>query len=281
MATLYDYWHLIVPEYIPMAITTLLVGAVATTGSLPDWRFWPLAFALFCIVGAFNSFNALADRAIDRINRPERPIPMGAISEKQALLFAMLLYFVALLVAYLINVYVFGVIFIAVIVTAAYSYPEIDLKRRYVVGTLTVTVFYSILCFIAGWALYPTYAIPVEIMLFLFILGFSLSITKDFMDIPGDSFNKANTLPVKHGYLQSIGIVFIVLTFAFLFLAFLIYSEKLPTKFYALLLFYPLMFFNVSSFRKHAKSFYTNHLFLKTIILIITLELVFVGLTVW
>jgi len=281
MASIFDYWHLIVPEYIPMAITTLLVGAVATTGTLPDWRFWPVAFALFCVVGAFNAFNAIADREIDKINQPGRPIPKGTVSEKQALFFAILLYFVALLVAYWINPFVFGVIFIAVMLTAAYSYPGIDLKKKYMMGTLTVTAFYAILCFIAGWALYPTLQVPVEIMAFLFLLGFSMAITKDFMDVPGDSFNKAHTFPVKHGYLQSIGIVFIFLTFAFLFFAFTVYSGKLTNKFYALLLFYPIMFFNVSSFRKHEKSFYTNHLFQKTVMLIIALEMAFVALALY
>ena len=281
MSSLWNYWHLIVPEYIPMALTTLLVGAVATTGSLPDYRFWIVAFALCCVVGAFNAFNAIADREIDKINKPERPLPNNKISEKSALSFAMLLYVIALLVAYLVNIYVFGIVFIAVIITAAYSYPSIDLKRVYILGTLTVTVFYAIICFLAGWALYPTMPIPLEIMMFLFILGFSLAITKDFMDVPGDSFNNAHTLPVKLGYHQSIGIVFLFLTFAFLFLAFLIYSDILPTKYYALLLFYPLMFFNVNTFRKHAKSFYTNHLFVKTIILIIILEMVYIGLTLY
>ena len=281
MPHLLDYWHLIVPEYIPMAISTALVGAVLTTGSLPDWRFFPLAFALCCIVGAFNSFNAIADKEIDKINRPERPVPMGVISEKQALCFAITLYIIALLVAYLLNTFVFGVIFIAVIVTAAYSYPGIDLKKRYIAGTVTAGVFYSIICFMAGWALYPAFQIPVEIILFLFLLGFSLAVTKDFTDVPGDSFNKAQTLPVKLGYLQSVGIVFIALTFSFLILAFLIYIEKLPNKYYVLLVFYPLMFFNINSFKKHAKYFYADNVFRKTILLIIALEIVMIGLTLY
>jgi len=281
MARILDYWHLFVPEYIPMAVTTLLVGAVATTGTLPDWRFWPVAFALCCIVGAFNSLNAIADKEIDRINRPERPVPRDAISEKQALTFSIILYLVALATAYWVSMTVFMIVFAAVILTAAYSYPEIELKKKYLIGTLVVTIFYAGLCLLAGWALYPAQRMPIEVMFFFFVLGFGLAITKDFMDIPGDSFNKAHTIPVKLGYTQSIGIVFIILTFAFLLLGFLVYSDMLPSKYYLLLIFYPLLFFNTNSFRKHAQSFYTNHLFQKTVLLLIALELAFVGLTLY
>lgn len=281
MFHLVDLWHLVVPEYIPMAITTLFVGIVATTGFLPDWRFWLVSVSLLCVVGAFNSFNAIADKEIDRVNRPERPLPNSRISEKHALLFAIFLYFLALLISYLISIIVFWIVFAAVIITAAYSYPGIDLKKHFLTGTITVTIFYAILCFLAGWALYPTYPIPLGAMLFFFLLGFGLAVTKDFMDVPGDTFNSAHTLPVRLGYSQSVGIVFILLTFAFLFLTFQIYSGALQQKYYLLLLFYPLMFFNVNSFRKHAKSFYSNHVFLKTIALIILLEAAFAVLSLY
>jgi len=69
MINFVDYWKLIVPEYIPMAISTLLVGAVLSTGILPDVRFWFVAAALVCVVGAFNSFNAIADKEIDKMEK--------------------------------------------------------------------------------------------------------------------------------------------------------------------------------------------------------------------
>ncbi|MFA6269363.1 MAG: UbiA family prenyltransferase, partial [archaeon] len=198
------YWNLMVPEYVPMAITTLLAGAVVTTGTLPNSSFWLLAVSLSCIVGAFNSFNAIADKEIDKINSPHRPIPSKKIEEKHALYFSIGLYVLALLLASFINTTAFIIILGCVVLTAAYSYPKINLKQRFLLGTLTVTLFYAVLCFLAGWALSPTQRFPLEIATFLFLMGFGLAITKDFMDLPGDAFHRKHTLPVKLGYLQSI-----------------------------------------------------------------------------
>ena len=182
------YWNLMVPEYVPMAITTLLAGAVATTGALPGNSFWFIAVALFCIVGAFNSFNAIADKDIDRINNPHRPMPSKKIQEKHALYFSIGLYVLALILAALVNITELIVIFACVLLTAAYSYPKINLKKRFFLGTLTVTMFYAVFCFIAGWALNPSLSFPISLAVFLFILGLGLAITKDIMDLPGDAF---------------------------------------------------------------------------------------------
>ena len=281
MGSVFDYWKLMVPEYAPMAITTLLAGTVVTTGLLPRTSFWLLAISLFCIVGAFNSFNAIADKEIDKINSPHRPIPSKKISERNALYFSISLYIIALVLAWLVNSTAFLVIAGCVILTTAYSYPKIDLKKRFFLGTLTVTVFYATLCFIAGWALTPTLAFPVQIAAFLFLIGLGLAITKDFMDVPGDAFHRAHTLPVKFGYLQSLAIIVVILTTAFAFLAVIIYQEFLPQKYYLLLVFYPLMLFNLFGYMEHQKSFLTTHLFRTTMGFIMVLEIAIVALTIF
>ncbi|MFA6420510.1 MAG: UbiA family prenyltransferase [archaeon] len=267
------YWNLMVPEYVPMAITTLLAGAVVTTGTLPNSSFWLLAVSLSCIVGAFNSFNAIADKEIDKINSPHRPIPSKKIEEKHALYFSIGLYVLALLLASFINTTAFIIILGCVVLTAAYSYPKINLKQRFLLGTLTVTLFYAVLCFLAGWALSPTQRFPLEIATFLFLMGFGLAITKDFMDLPGDAFHRKHTLPVKLGYLQSIVFIILTLTISFALLTYIIYIGLLPQKFYLLDIFYPLMLFNVYSYKHHSKSFLTTHLFRTTMVFVMMLEI--------
>lgn len=273
MHRIIDYWNLMVPEYAPMAITTLFAGTVVTTGLLPVTSFWLLAVSLFCIVGAFNSFNAIADKEIDKINSPHRPIPSKKILEHHALYFSIILYVVALVLAWFVNPTAFLVIVGCVVLTAVYSYPKINLKKRFFLGTLTVTVFYATLCFIAGWALTPTSPFPSQIAAFLFILGLGLAITKDFMDVPGDSFHRAHTLPVKFGYLQSLALIVFILTLAFAFFTFIIYQNLLPQKYYLLLIFYPLMLFNLYGYIEHHKSYLTTHLFRTTMVFIMVLEI--------
>jgi len=272
MANIKNFLNLITPQYIPIAFFGLLVGIVSTINSLPDWRFWIAAASVICIVSGFNSFNAIADREIDRINKPYRPIPNKRISEIQALYFALASYALALILAFLINSQFFVIIFISVIITIAYSYPGIYLKKKFFIGTMIGTIFYAILCPLAGWALYPTNAIPFPIIFFLFILGLSLSVSKDFTDLAGDHFNQIQTLPVKLGYLQSIAMMFIFLTFSFFFLIFLIMQTLLPEKYYVLLIFFPLSVLNINTLRDKQKQLINNHFFFRTVLLIILLE---------
>ncbi|MFH1391527.1 MAG: UbiA family prenyltransferase [Candidatus Diapherotrites archaeon] len=281
MSRHYDFLHLIVPEYIPMAITTALVGAVSTTNAFPGFEFIIVAIVLTLIVAAFNAFNAIADREIDQINKPERPLPSKKISNHEALLFAITAYSIALLLSLLINPTFFAIIFIAVLVTTAYSYPGIDLKRKFGIGNFTVTVFYAILCSLAGWALYPNEPIPIPIISFLFLIGLSLSISKDFMDMPGDAFHQANTLPVKFGKNPSVGIIFIFLVISYLVLLMIIIMGLLSQQYYFLFIFFPLMLFNVNRFRIKSNSDDHNHVFIKTVLLIIVLEISIILLEVF
>jgi len=256
-----------------MAISSLLVGVALSIHSLPDWHFWIATVSLICIVGGFNSFNAIADKEIDRINKPNRPLPAKKLSEKEVLYFATLLYFIALLSAFLINLYFFMVIFVALLVTTAYSYPGLDLKRRFFLGTFSVTIFYAVLCPLAGWALYPSTIIPLPIILFLFFLGLSLAISKDFMDIPGDAYNNVHTFPVKIGYYPSIGLIFVFLTLSFGFLVFLVLQKILSPVYLFLLIFFPLLVLNINALRGKHSSFTQNTIFGRTTVLIISLEL--------
>ncbi len=278
MDSIKHYIQLIVPEYIPMAITTALVGAIVTSNTLPGIEFLVVAVVLSLIVGAFNSFNAIADKEIDTINKPERPIPSKKVEEKNALIFAVLLYIIALVLSLTINLELFLIVLIAVIVTAAYSYPGINLKKRFTIGNFTVTIFYAVLCFLAGWALYPTQPIPFPIIGFLFLTGFSLSISKDFMDMPGDSFHRAHTLPVQIGKKRSIITIISILILAYIFLLAMILQNFILEKYYYLFAILPLMILNINEFRRESTTYESNGVFLKTIVLIISLELGIIAL---
>jgi len=278
MSKLNDYLHLIVPEYIPMAITSVLVGAVLTSKIFHGLDFVLASIAIICVVAAFNAFNAIADKEIDKINKLHRPIPAKRLTDREALLFAIIMYFLALVISILINTTFFLVILAAVIVTTAYSYPGINLKRQFVLSNFAVTIFYAVLCTLAGWALYPNEPIPLPIIFFLFLMGFSLSISKDFMDVAGDSIHGAQTFPVKIGKTESIWIIFAVLSFSYILLLLMIAQNYLSKRFYLLLLFFPITIFYVNRFSKYNQSDSHNDIFRHTILTIIILELAIVAL---
>src|SRR3989344_8358855 len=276
-----DYLGLIVPEYIPMAITSALLGAVLSKGGLPGYEFLIVIPVLTFIVAAFNSFNAIADKEIDKINKLHRPLPAKKLMDWHALWFAIVLYALALVLAFTVNTAFFIIILSSVLITAAYSYPGIDLKRKFIVGNFAVTGFYAILCTLSGWALYPDTLMPLPMIFFLFLMGFSLSVSKDFMDVPGDLAHGANTFPVRIGKMQSISIIFAILSFSFMMLLLLISQKYVSEKFYALLIFFPLLAFNVNRFG-HANSNYDgNTIFQHIIILISLLQITIIGLQLW
>ncbi len=58
-----------------------------------------------CLYGGGVVFNDVFDADLDRIERPERPIPSGIISTKEATILAMSLLFLGILAAFFVNMY--------------------------------------------------------------------------------------------------------------------------------------------------------------------------------
>ncbi len=213
-----DYIQLIRPfTMIPPAVAVISGGLLAlgfygrlSIESFPEgWmrvEFIPLivgALLYGVLNGASNAYNQVSDLGIDRINRPERPIPSGRISIKKALGFTFTVYAIALVIAYLISFYFFVVTAICLIITTLYSTPPVYLKKRFLLSTTTIALCQSWLFLLAGWVILP-FANPWEptiwfIGFVLFILLFGACGTKDFTEVEGDSKFGMKTLPILYG----------------------------------------------------------------------------------
>ena len=97
------------------------------------------AFALFVIVtvicGAGNVLNDYFDRDIDKINRPDRPIPSGAVSPGNAAMWAGVLFTAGILVSFVTN---FWCLAIAVVNTLLLIVYAAKLKKMPLLGNLSV-----------------------------------------------------------------------------------------------------------------------------------------------
>jgi 4-hydroxybenzoate polyprenyltransferase len=213
-----DYIHLIRPfTMVPPAVAVISGGFMAlgfynrlALDTFPEgWiRAELIPVFLGAIVygflnGASNAYNQVSDLEIDRINRPERPIPSGRISAKQALIFAFTGYAIGLTIAYIISFAFFVVTAICLLITTLYSTPPVYLKKRFLLSTATIALCQSWLFLLAGWVILP-YANPWEptiwfIGLVLFILLFGACGTKDFTEVEGDSRYGMKTLPILYG----------------------------------------------------------------------------------
>jgi geranylgeranylglycerol-phosphate geranylgeranyltransferase len=73
-----------------VALAVLLGGWIVGADWL-DSQLWLAALSTLLALGAGNAWNDLQDQAEDTINRPERPLPSGRVSQVAASIFAWLL----------------------------------------------------------------------------------------------------------------------------------------------------------------------------------------------
>lgn len=188
-------------------------GAVTAYGAAPrepwhsDLIVFPLAGALMAAVlnAASNALNQIYDLEIDRINKPKRPLPSGRMTMRDAWIFTVSTYAVALALAWCVapggRRECFWLVLVATAITILYSVPPARTKRLGIWANLTIAIPRGVLLKVAGWSSVKTIvgAEPwyIGAIFGLFLLG--ASTTKDFADMAGDARGGCRTLPIIHG----------------------------------------------------------------------------------
>jgi 4-hydroxybenzoate polyprenyltransferase len=109
------------PANIVTAISDILAGAAIagfTGGMLELPSVLLLIAATIGLYGGGVVFNDVFDAALDRVERPERPIPSGLISEKEGALLGSLLLIIGIVAAFALSFYPSGVIALATALAA-------------------------------------------------------------------------------------------------------------------------------------------------------------------
>jgi len=188
-----------------------LLGSIVAVGHFPG----PVkALLVFLVVtlgcSAGNTINDYFDYEIDRINRPERPLPRGAMSRKTAFWYAMALFALGLILASLINVYAFLLAVLAYTAMFLYAWK---LKPLPFVGNLVVAGLTG------ATPLYGAVAVGKiglagYLALCAFLVNVAREVIKDIEDVEGDLAKGARTLPIVIGKKKAayVGAFFAVLT---------------------------------------------------------------------
>lgn len=278
LATLTDYFRLTVPGFIPMGLTAALAGYVFS--SLVVQFDSTLLFALLSIafvIAGYNSFNAILDLGIDKINKPHRPLPRGVISPKEAFYAATLFFAVSFVFAYFVNLFFLLIIGLSATLALLYSFPGVYLKRRFIAGTFVANVLYT-LCFpLAGWAVKPENPLPWSLLLFLFLFGFGTAVLKDFEDVPGDSKYNIKTFPTLLGHSETIVFSVSCFVFSIFLLGLLLTLGLFPPIYLGVSVFVFLALANVYLLFHKRTSNEAKNTFLRGIFILIFLELSFVA----
>jgi 4-hydroxybenzoate polyprenyltransferase len=161
------------------------------------------------LLNAFsNTINQIYDLPIDRINKPNRPLPSGKMTIREAWIVSAVYLAMAWTLAWFVTPYghpgdhsCFWIVLIATVMTYMYSAPPFRTKRRGVLANMTVAIPRGILLKVAGWStvkqiwgLEPWY---IGTIFGLFLLG--ATTTKDFSDMKGDAADGCRTLPIVYG----------------------------------------------------------------------------------
>jgi len=183
-----------------------LIGIGAGTRAVLSFSYiYPIllgALSAAFLNGASNVVNQYFDISIDRINKPNRPLPSGRISPKESRLFSLLLYLLSFLLAYLVSNKQFIIIVLTTaLITYAYSAPPFRTKRWAIGANLTIAIPRGCLLIVAGWtavrSLFDFQPWFIGSIFALYLLG--AASTKDFSDMKGDKMYGCNTLPIILG----------------------------------------------------------------------------------
>lgn len=179
---------------------------IVSAGVMPGER-WPLValgviLAGPVVCGMSQVINDWADRHVDAINEPNRPIPSGLVPPIWAFAFAVILSGLALWLGSILGRWGFGATVVAVVAAWVYSVPPVRLKRSGWWGPGLVGLSYESLPWFTGAAVLSVGApaFPVVIVALLYGLGaHGIMTINDFKALEGDRATGIRSLPVVVG----------------------------------------------------------------------------------
>lgn len=199
------------PHNALMAGLVGVLGAVIALGHVPEAGKLALVFLVVTLgTAGGNTINDYFDCEIDRINRPERPLPRGAMGRETARLYAVVLFLLGICLAYFLNIWAFTIAIVAYPLMYVYAWK---LKPLPLVGNLTVSLLTGITP-VFGAIAFGRIGLAGYLSISAFLVNLSREILKDIEDIEGDRALGARTLPIVWGIEKSskLAALFAVLT---------------------------------------------------------------------
>src|SRR5881397_1059176 len=169
-----------------VGIGGLVAVRSAAWGEFARPLLWAGAAAASFTAGG-NALNDLYDRETDRVNHPNRPLPSGAVTLREAQAFTATAFFLAGVLAALVNVFAFAVVILNIALMVLY---EAALKAQGAPGNLVIAYLVGSLFLFAGVSVFRSSTAPLVRTSLLAALAFFTTvgreITKDIQDVRGD-----------------------------------------------------------------------------------------------
>ena len=203
------------------------------------WNFIiPSSLCLALLNGASNSLNQASDLKSDLISKSYRPIPLGLVTVKEAIILSILLYVISIYISTYINIYFTFYITLIAFFTVTYSIPP-RVKNYLFFNQIWVAIPRGLLGILASWSVFnqslTLLPLTIGFISLLFIIG--ESITKDVVDMEADKKNGTKTLINTFGIKKSAVFSFPFLFFPFFIIPILIEYNLLDSYLWSLTLF--------------------------------------------
>jgi geranylgeranylglycerol-phosphate geranylgeranyltransferase len=158
------------------------------------------------ICGGGNAINDYCDRKIDKINRPERPIPSGRLKAGHALVIGRFLFMIGVLLSVQLGELC---IILAILNSLVLAFYAAELKRISLVGNLTVGYLVGSTFLFGGLAaksapkFQTNQAVSIQAVGILAAMAalstIGRELIKDIEDMKGDKKIGLKTFPLRHG----------------------------------------------------------------------------------
>lgn len=156
-----------------------------------------LGFATsFALTAASMVINDFYDREIDAINEPNRPIPRGDVSPKEALIFALVLSIIGLIAAFKTNLpsLIVAVIAWSISITYITEGKGTGLPGNFLVSAAVVIPFIY-----GGLTVGQIETSTLLFVAIAFLSNTGREVTKGIVDVEGDRSHKIRTIAVTYG----------------------------------------------------------------------------------
>jgi geranylgeranylglycerol-phosphate geranylgeranyltransferase len=185
---------------IMMGFAVIVGASLATRGVFSSQVFSNLFLGFvtaFTLTGASMVINDYYDRNIDAINEPNRPIPKGTISPRQALFYASFLTTVGFLAAFFTNI---SSLFISILSwTISATYATIG-KQTGLLGNFLVSICVAVPFIYGSFVVGKGFEMAIILFAIMaFLSNTGREVAKGIVDIEGDRSQNIRTIAVAYG----------------------------------------------------------------------------------
>ena len=177
----------------------VVIGETIALGTFPSLWVALLGFltASLLLAGAMV-FNDIQDVQVDRVNSPERPLPSGKVTIREAYGFSAILSALAIISSAFLGIWTFLTALIALVLMSYYSTWG---KRTGLLGNAVVSFNVALPFLFGGLAVVGTSLRPLLFIFFLlaFLANMAREVAKGIPDVEGDTAKGIKTVAVRSG----------------------------------------------------------------------------------